>query len=86
LSTIRVEALDGASYADGKPLVVWSTLAGTRNTLPLEKSFPYIVAAMEDYFGASIPKEVQVLKDYNDPSVARLRDIIDQFPSNPKLR
>lgn len=86
LTTIRVEALDRVSYADGKPLVVWSTLSGTRNALPLEKSFPYLVAAMEDYFGETAPKEVQVLKYSDDPEVARFRDIIDQFPSNPKLR
>jgi len=86
LSTIRVEALDGASYASGKPTVVWTTLARSRNALPLETSFPYIVAAMEDYFGAVVPKEVVVQKDFDDPEVARLKDIIDQFPSNPKPR
>lgn len=81
LSTIRVEALDAPSYAAGKPTVVWSTLARSRNSVPLEKSFPYIVAAMEDYFGAAVPKEVDVSKDYSDPEVARLRDVIDRFPS-----
>src|SRR5262245_56437911 len=84
LSTIRVEALDGASYASGNPIVVWSTLASSGTVYPLATSFPYIVAAMEDYFGAIVPKEVRVWKDYDDPEVARLRDIIDQFPSNPR--
>src|SRR5262249_22992386 len=32
LRTIRVEALDGASYANGNPIVVWTTLARSRGT------------------------------------------------------
>ena len=83
LSTIRIEALDAASYAAGKPTVVWSTHARTRSPVELSQLFPFMVAAMEDYFGATVPKEIDVSKSYQDPEVARLRDILEHFPNVP---
>jgi Domain of unknown function (DUF4136) len=86
LSTIRIEALDAASYAAGKPTVVWSTHARSRAPIDLSQLFPYMVAAMEDYFGAIVPKEIDVTKDYNDPEVTRLRETLEHFPNAPTGR
>jgi hypothetical protein len=86
LSTIRIEALNAASYAAGKPTVVWITLARSRSDYELSDMFPYMVAAMEDYFGATMPKEFDVRKSYDDPEVTRLRSTIEHFPSAPAPR
>ncbi len=71
---IEVEALDAASVATGKPTVVWSTRGRSRGAEDnLAQVFPMMVAAMEDYFGATAANEVSVSKTRSDPEVARLQ-------------
>jgi hypothetical protein len=71
---VQVEASNAASYAAGKPTVVWSIFARSRGAEDdLAKVFPIMVAAMEDYFGVTAAQEVKVSKSYNDPEVSRLR-------------
>jgi len=73
LYTIQVEALDAASLVAGKPMVLWRTHARSRAPdANLDIFFPYIVAAMEDYFGASLEGPVVVTKRFEDPEVVRL--------------
>lgn len=73
LRTIRIEAVDAASSAAGKPTVVWSIHAQTRGPGDdLAKVFPVMVAAMEGYVGTTAEQEVKVSKYYSDPEVARL--------------
>jgi len=70
---IQVEAMDAGSYAAGKPAVVWSVRARSRGAEDnLEKVFPVMVAAMEDYFGVTATREVRVTKGYDDAEVSRL--------------
>ncbi len=73
LRTIQVEALDAASLAAGKPAVLWRTHARSRGTDDnLDKIFPFMVAAMEDYFGTSLADSVVVKKSFDDPEAIRL--------------
>jgi len=70
---VRVEALNAASYAAGKPTVVWSVLARSRGAEDdIAKVFPVMVAAMEDYFGVPAAQQVKVSKYHSDPEVSRL--------------
>jgi hypothetical protein len=74
LRTIQLEAIDATSHAVGGPKVVWSVRARSRGTEDdLEKVFPFIVAAMEDYIGATAPQEVSVSKYDNDKEASRLQ-------------
>ena len=74
LCTIQIEALSAASLAAGSPTIVWSTHARSRGTSDnLANVFPYMAAAMEDYFGVSAPEQVDVVKLYDDPEVLRLK-------------
>jgi hypothetical protein len=74
LRTVQLEATDAVSQAAGRPKVVWSVRARSRGTDDdLEKVFPFIVAAMEDYIGANAPHEVIVSKYGNDKEVSRLQ-------------
>jgi len=73
LRTIQVEALDAASLAAGKPAVLWRTHGRSRGTDDdLAEVFPFMVAAMEDYFGASLADSVEVTKSSDDPEAIRL--------------
>ena len=73
LRTIQVEALDAASLAAGKPAVLWRTHARSRGTEDnLARIFPFMVAAMENYFGASLADSVEVRKFFDDPEAIRL--------------
>ena len=73
LRTIQVEALDAASLVAGKPAVLWRTHARSRGAEDdLARSFPFMVAAMEDYFGASLADSVVVKKSFDDPEAVRL--------------
>lgn len=74
LRTIQVEALDAASLADGKPAVLWRTHARSRGAGDtLDRIFPFMMASMEDYFGASLDDSIEVKKSLDDPEVVRLR-------------
>jgi len=54
-------------------MVLWRTHARSRAPdANLDIFFPYIVAAMEDYFGASLEGPVVVTKRFEDPEVVRL--------------
>lgn len=71
---IQVEAMDAASYANGKPAVVWSIHARSRGAEDdLARVFPVMVASMEDYFGVNAAQEIDVSTYYNDPEPSRLR-------------
>src|SRR5690349_10219908 len=61
LRTIQIEALDAASFAAGKPTVVWSIHAKSRGPGDdLGTAFPMMVAAMESYVGVTAEQEVKV--------------------------
>lgn len=82
LRTIRIEALDAASAAGGKPTVAWSIHAQSRGTGDsLAKVFPVMVAAMEGYVGVTAEQEVKVSKYDSDPEVIRLTTT----PSTPPI-
>jgi hypothetical protein len=73
LRTIQVEALDAASLATGRPAVLWRTHARNRGVDDtLDRIFPFMIASMEDYFGASLDGSVAVRKSRDDPEVTRL--------------
>jgi hypothetical protein len=75
LRTIQIEALDAASFAAGKPTVVWSIHAKSRSFGDdLATVFPLMVAAMESYVGVTAEQEVKVSKYGNDPEVVRLKE------------
>jgi len=64
--------LDAASLAAGKPAVLWRTHGRSRGTEDdLAEIFPFMVAAMEDYFGASLVDPVVVKKLSDDPEGTR---------------
>jgi hypothetical protein len=70
---IRLEAIDAASYASGKPAIVWSIHARSRGAEDdLAKVFPVMVASMENYFGVNAAQEIDVPMYYNDPEPSRL--------------
>jgi len=73
LRTIQVEALDTTSLAAGKPMVLWRTHARNRGAGDtLDRIFPFMVAAMEDYFGVSLEDSIEVTKAIDDPEAIRL--------------
>lgn len=72
LYTIQVEALDAASLAAGKPAVLWRTHARQRGGYGMDRMFPIMVSAMEDYFGVSLDAFVDVSMPFDDPEAARL--------------
>src|SRR5438874_12965091 len=58
---------------EGGEKVLWRTHGrGRAADANPEHFFPYIVAAMEDYFGASLDDPVVVTKHFEDPEVVRL--------------
>lgn len=73
MRVVQLEAIDAASYARGKPVVVWSTRARSRGAEDdLSKVFPVMVASMENYFGVNAAQEIDVPLYHSDPEPSRL--------------
>lgn len=72
--TIKVEAQEAATSEGGPPKVLWRTHAASRGMEEdLAAVFPYMMAAMGNYFGVTAPKTVTVVTYRGDPEVECLR-------------
>jgi len=74
LYSLRVEAIDPASWTAKQPKVLWRTHATLRSMSDdMASLFPYMAASMEDYFAHTAVDAVIVAKRRNDAAAMRLR-------------
>jgi hypothetical protein len=74
--TIQVEALEAATSDGRPPRVLWRTHAASRGSEEdLGAVFPYMMAAMGNYFGVTTPQTVTLVTYRGDPEVERLRPL-----------
>ena len=73
--SVQFEALDPASLSAKPPTVLWRTHAEMRGaTEDMAEMFPYLIASMKNYFGATAPEKIPVVRGKNDLEVQYLRE------------